>query len=181
MPTAEPTRFAVDAMLGSLARKLRALGFDAAYYKEGGDSGLLKVCLAERRVLLTSDVALADYASRHGVLALLIEGSDDKARVSALSSQAESAGLTLNSGPPLCSLCSGRLAAVPRKDVLGMVPLSVASHHRSFFVCDICGHVYWKGSHWKKLISLRRRLRTDHAAPLPRRGGPGGPDRQGFD
>ncbi len=50
-----PPRFVADAMLGSLARKLRIFGFDTLYFKDGGDSELLKLAKSEGRILLTSD------------------------------------------------------------------------------------------------------------------------------
>ena len=51
-------RFLCDAMLGGLAKWLRAAGYDAYYAREGtdvSDRSLTAKALAERRVLLTSD------------------------------------------------------------------------------------------------------------------------------
>ena len=51
-------RFLCDAMLGGLAKWLRAAGYDAYYAREGtdvSDRTLTAKALAERRVLLTSD------------------------------------------------------------------------------------------------------------------------------
>ncbi|MDG6946277.1 MAG: hypothetical protein JRN40_02315 [Nitrososphaerota archaeon] len=150
--------FAADAMLGSLARKLRALGFDTTYYRSGGDAQLLKLAAMEGRVVLTSDRALADSAAAKGVAAVLLRGGSDRRRLSEIAAAAGPLGFELARGDPFCSLCGGVLERVGWGDVSGMVPASVKRRHREFFRCVACGHPYWKGTHWKKLRSLAGRL-----------------------
>ncbi|MDG6989967.1 MAG: hypothetical protein JRM99_00935 [Nitrososphaerota archaeon] len=154
----DPTRFVADAMLGSLARKLRALGFDTTYYRTGGDQGLLDAAVQERRVILTSDRALAAAAGKRNVTALLMAGRSDGDRVSAIAAAYRRMGVPLARSDPFCSLCGGELEALRRADVAGRVPGSVERRHRAFFRCAACDKLYWRGSHWKKLRSLARRL-----------------------
>ena len=52
-------RFAVDAMLGTLAKWLRILGYDAFFDPALDDHQLVRLARAELRVLLTRDRALA--------------------------------------------------------------------------------------------------------------------------
>src|SRR5215204_7337525 len=57
-PPGSSVRFLCDAMLGRLAKWLRAAGYDAYYAREGtdvSDRTLTAKALEERRVLLTSD------------------------------------------------------------------------------------------------------------------------------
>jgi uncharacterized protein len=150
------TRFAADAMLGSLARKLRAFGFDAVYYNEGGDDALIRLARAEARVILTSDKTLVGRAFTRGVPALLVGGRTDGRRISSLLEGAEAAGVRIERGPPLCSLCNGRLVSVSRGDAASGVPASVLRRHRLFLRCTECGQFYWRGGHWKKLSNLER-------------------------
>jgi uncharacterized protein len=157
-PARERTRFVADAMLGTLARKLRALGFDTSYYKTGEDGGLLGVAIKEGRTVLTSDRALAGRATRRGVSVVLLSQKSDGARISAIARVFRESGLPLERSAPLCSLCGGELEVLQRKDVQGRVPKSVQDRHRLFYRCEGCGHIYWRGSHWKKLRSLARRL-----------------------
>ncbi len=152
------TRFIADAMLGSLARKLRALGFDTDYYRSGDDQGLMKLASESRRVIITSDRALASVAAARGGSAILVSGRNDGNRIRALVRGAARANIKLVRGHPLCSLCGGQLVTLAKKDVAGMVPPSVERRHRLFFSCPSCGQLYWRGSHWKKLRSLARRL-----------------------
>ncbi|HEV2226724.1 MAG TPA: Mut7-C RNAse domain-containing protein [Nitrososphaerales archaeon] len=150
--------FIADAMLGSLCRKLRALGFDTAYYKAGNDSGIITMASAQKRIILTSDRSLAAIAMSKGLLAILVEGKNDGERISAISRAAAASGTRLVRGDPLCSICGGELFTLRRVEVLGEVPPSVAVSHRLFYRCGSCGKYYWRGSHWKKLRSLSRRL-----------------------
>lgn len=145
-------------MLGSLARKLRALGFDTAYYKTGDDSGLMEMASREGRVVLTADRTLASRAAAKALNVMFLSGKSDGERVRAIARDARKSGLRLEPGDPLCSLCGGALEALGKQDVAGRVPPSVWRRHRLFHRCVSCGQMYWKGSHWKKLRSLARRL-----------------------
>jgi len=152
------TRFLVDAMLGSLARKLRAFGFDATYYKAGDDAGLLRLSLREGRVILTADKSLGVRADAKGIRTIVLVGDSDGERLSSLAHQAPAAGVSLVRGDPVCSLCGGELRTIKKNEISPGVPPSVRRHHRLFFQCESCGQIYWRGSHWKRLMSLARRL-----------------------
>ena len=156
-PKAETT-FVADAMLGSMARKLRAFGFDTIYYKDGNDSDLLKLAASEGRVLLTSDVALSELAGARKVKSLVISGSKEGARLSSLKAAAEARGVVLTKGPRRCSVCNGELHTAAKVELEGRIPAGVIGRHRLFHRCDRCGRIYWRGSHWKKLRWLERRL-----------------------
>ncbi len=147
-------RLVVDAMLGSLARKLRIFGFDAVYFREGSDSELLRMALGERRVLLTSDRALSERARARGAPCLLIEGSSDRERLEVLWSSASAGGVELSPGPSRCAVCGTVLEPLKRADVRGLVPERVAASHRAYFRCPGCNKLYWKGGHWTRLRKL---------------------------
>ena len=53
---ARPPRFVADGNVGSVARRLRMLGFDAAFAHPIADDELVRVAEREGRVLLTRDV-----------------------------------------------------------------------------------------------------------------------------
>ena len=148
------TKFVADAMLGSLARKLRAFGFDAVYRRGGSDTALLAACARQSRVLVTADRLLAARAARRGLPCLLVAGSSDRARLSEMVRASERLRLPLKRGAPRCSLCNGRLIRVTAAEARKKVPRPVAVRHRLFFRCASCGQTYWKGGHWKKLRRL---------------------------
>ena len=155
----ERTRFVADAMLGSLARKLRALGFDTSYFKSGDDSELLAMAREEGAIILTADRSLAATAGGRGLKAILVAGRSDGARLRSIARAASAAGVPLARGDPLCSLCGGALTTLKKGEVAGRVPPSVERSHREFYECASCGKLYWRGSHWKKLRSLARQLK----------------------
>ncbi len=158
-PGAVRVRFVADAMLGSLARKLRILGFDTAYFKSGADAGIIRVATEEGRILLTADRALASLSERRGVRAVLLTGRTDAARLRALTNVARQLGLPLRKSEPLCSICNGALVRASKSELAGRIPSSVEARHKLFYRCATCGKAYWKGSHWKKLRSFERVLR----------------------
>jgi uncharacterized protein with PIN domain len=156
-------------MLGSLARKLRAFGFDTVYYRNGSDSGLIALATSEDRILLTSDRGLSELARARGALSLMIAGSKESRRLLSLRKGADAEGLVLQRGPPRCSLCNGELRQAPKAHLVGRIPAGVLRRHRLFFQCVHCGSFYWRGSHWKKLRWLETLLEQDPDALDSRR------------
>jgi len=100
-----PPKFIADAMLGSLARKLRIFGFDTAYFAQGGDLELETLARRERRVILTSDRRLFAHSDKRGVKAILVEGKTDGARLRSVARQA-GPGVTLRLGGARASRCA---------------------------------------------------------------------------
>ena len=154
----QPTKFVADSMLGSLARKMRALGFDTSYYSDGDDEGILQAGRSQGRVVLTADRVLAGRARHGSATVLLISGRSDSRRLASLLAAAKSSDISLVRGRPFCSICGGDLQKMTRADVAGRVPPLVEKQHRLFYKCSACGQYYWKGSHWKKLRRLERAL-----------------------
>ena len=147
-------------MLGSLARKLRALGLGATYYRSGDDEGIVRLASKEGGIVLTADRSLYGQANALGVSCYLLRGRNDAQRVSEIVEASKAAGDQLRVGASLCSVCGGELESVQKEQMTDLVPQQVLSRHRLFFRCSACGKVYWRGSHWKKLRSLARRLET---------------------
>jgi uncharacterized protein len=144
-------RFLCDAMLGGLAKWLRAAGYDAYYAREGtdvSDRTLTAKALAERRVLLTSD---GDFLERKpvrdgsvGFLKVPHGPLEDQLRL-----VIEHFGLIRRQSR--CMVCSGALDIVSSEVVVGRVPSGVLRDHEGFFVCQECGRVFWHGSHWQPI------------------------------
>lgn len=131
-------RFLLDAMLGKLARDLRALGYDAAYENDAEDDALLERARRSDRLLITRDVALADEARDDGVL---LEHRDPAVQLANLVEHLE-----LEPDPEAflsrCLDCNEPLqeAHVPK----ALPPDREGAPHWS---CPGCGNVYWIGTH----------------------------------
>jgi len=156
-------RFVADAMLGSLARKLRIFGFDTLYFKEGNDADLETLAERERRAILTSDKPLFAHSHRKGIRALLVEGTTDRARLLSVVRQAEP-GMELRLGrgrASRCAVCNGELEVIAKREAAtAKIPARVLARHRLFYRCISCSRCYWRGKHWERLRRLSYSLKT---------------------
>lgn len=149
-----PPRFVLDTMLGKLARWLRALGYDALYFKAAEDRYLLQLARAEARTLLTRDARLARLAGAGGLLI----------RETALESQLAEVieRLTLvPSGEGIlsrCLECNGVLESRPKDLVRGRVPEHIFATQERFVGCPACARIYWQGSHADRILARLDRI-----------------------
>lgn len=162
----EGPRFLVDAMLGSLARKLRIFGFDSVYFRDGTDAQLELLARKDGRVILTSDRMLAKNAPAKKIEALLVIGDNDKERLHSLVQEAQIASIKLLPGESRCPDCNGVLKITKRSELVQRIPESVSARHRLFYACLECGKVYWKGGHWSRLrrLSLFMKRTRSHSS-----------------
>jgi uncharacterized protein with PIN domain len=154
-------RFACDAMLGRLARWLRAAGYDASWRADIDDWALIRQARAEGRVLLSSDSGIFRIGLiRDGELAAVhIPPGLRVAEQLAVVQQR----LALPRRSPRCMACGGLLTAAPREQVRGQVPPRSYAWCSRFFRCQGCGRVLWAGSHWQHLDAVLCQL----FGPLP--------------
>jgi uncharacterized protein with PIN domain len=141
----EQTRFVVDGMLGSLARWLRILGYDADYANQRDDAELVRIARAENRVLLTRDQELA---GRRGVRALLVESQSLDEQLDQVTAAFP---LAVGSHSSRCPVCNTALIQATPEEVADRVPAYVLAHHHHFQRCPGCGRIYWRGSHWRNM------------------------------
>jgi uncharacterized protein with PIN domain len=144
-------KFLCDAMLGGLAKWLRAAGYDTYYAREGTDISdrfLTRKALEEGRVLLTSD---GGFLERKPVR----DGSVGLFRVPHLPLEEQLRLVVDRFGlvrrHSRCMECNGELEVVPPGAVAGRVPPGVLRDHEEFFRCEGCGRVFWHGSHWDRI------------------------------
>jgi uncharacterized protein len=162
--------FLADAMLGSIARKLRIFGFDTLYNAQVNDDEILKIGMEQDRVILTADKELFKRIVKTGVRGVLVRGgaSELEDLVHILrKSGIKSVGM--DGIGSRCSVCNGSLQERTsdhlkknddddnnNEDVA--LPDRVIACHNRFFCCAVCGKVYWEGSHLKRITDLVRNL-----------------------
>jgi len=153
-----PPRFIADGMLGSLTRKLRLYGLDVIYYPDLPDPELLRMCVAEGRVLLTADRELHMRALRSRLPCVLVSERTDAARATQVF---RGTGMipSLDVSKARCPLCNGEVSVVGKEDVRGKVPSGVLARQKKFYRCGSCQHVYWEGSHWFRLSQFDREVK----------------------
>ncbi|MFC5951890.1 Mut7-C RNAse domain-containing protein [Pseudonocardia lutea] len=139
------TGFLLDVGLGTLARRLRVLGIDAAYRNDAADAELVREGAAQHRIVLTQDRGLlmrrALWAGAH----VAGDRPDDQL-----------ADVLDRFAPPLapstrCTACNGELAPVAAEEVAGGLQPGTRRSYAEFARCRSCGRVYWHGAHGKGL------------------------------
>ena len=140
--SSEP-RFAADAMLGRLARWLRALGYDTAYESDIPDAELVRLAILERRCILTRDRALPEEWRVDNVMLIGANAPlDQLAEVVAAFDLDYHTHLFTR-----CTICNLPVVEVVKENVADRIPPLVLAEHNAFWECRSCEKIYWKGSH----------------------------------
>jgi uncharacterized protein with PIN domain len=142
-------RFLADAMLGRLAKWLRMLGYDTAYFPQLEDHDLVRIARAEDRMLLTRD---RELVRRRGLRSLLIESDRFEEQMRQLWRDLD---LNMDGSFSRCTRCNTILQPVSKEEVNERVPPYVLRRHVYFSLCPQCDKVYWRGTHW---LRMRRRI-----------------------
>lgn len=143
-----PPRFLCDEMLGHLCRYLRAAGYDTLLENNGAsDAELLRRCHAEGRYFLTQDTLIREHKAASGIALILPHAPLDQlaALVAAhfdLDWTARAFTRCLVDNAPLTAADDAAAARIPQDARRPGEPLC----H-----CPLCGRVYWRGSHYKRM------------------------------
>jgi uncharacterized protein with PIN domain len=138
-------RFVADAMLGTLAKWLRILGYDTLFDPELDDHQLVRLARAQDRVLLTRD---RELARRRGVHVLLVADEHLDGQVSQVLADLN---LELDRSFSRCPVCNELLEPLDREKARSLVPAYVVRTHEMFKSCPACRRVYWRGTHWQRM------------------------------
>ncbi len=161
-----PARLACDAMLGGLARWLRAAGHDASWIYGIEDRALVDFARREGRIVLSSDeplcrallaAGLPRTASREATRPPIGGGPFPEAlfvprglpKIEGLRHVLRSLSLSLLE--PRCMPCGGSLREVSAESVLDEAPPRTLERVRRFDRCTECGKLFWKGTHWERI------------------------------
>lgn len=158
--------FAVDCMLGKLAKWLKILGFDTVFFSRIEDEELLDLASRQHRVLLTRDTGLLEKAARRNTKTLFIDSEEWPEQVRQVLSVFH---LREKCRPySRCINCNASLKKLPREKARNLVSPFVYEKGESFSICPVCGRVFWKGTHHrdmeKKLDRMMEGENTDESA-----------------
>jgi len=142
-----PPGFAVDRMLGRLARWLRLLRFDAVYRRDLPGAKLLVLAAREHRILLTRDRALVKFARRsHSAVRIIFLTADHcRDQLRELDALVPLGGI--EGREPRCSTCNQPLESLAATAVPASVPEYVRATQREFMRCPRCRRIYWPATH----------------------------------
>ncbi|WP_455352315.1 Mut7-C RNAse domain-containing protein [Streptomyces sp. SYSU K217416] len=144
-----PLRFLLDVHLGTLARRLRLLGVDAAYENEDiGDPALATCSAAERRVLLSRDRGLLRRREIWAGAYIYSDRPDEQLRDVLGRFTPELSPWTR------CTACNGSLRDADKESVGGHLERGTQRTYDVFAQCASCGRVYWRGAHHARLEAI---------------------------
>ncbi len=144
-----PLRFLLDVHLGTLARRLRLLGVDAAYESEDiGDPELASRSAAQRRVLLSRDRGLLRRRELWAGGFVYSDRPEEQLR-----------DVLGRFAPRLapwtrCTACNGELKDADKESVRERLEHGTRRTYDVFAQCTACGRVYWRGAHHAQLQTI---------------------------
>jgi hypothetical protein len=142
--------FVLDVHLGRLAAYLRILGFDSLYRNDYDDPEIIRISLHQGRIILTRDLGiLKQRRVTHGYWLRSQRPSEQLREV------IDHLDLAGSAAPfTRCPACNGLLEHVAKNVVEELLPPETRRHYDDFSRCFECGKLYWKGSHYEKLLRL---------------------------
>jgi uncharacterized protein with PIN domain len=144
-------KFIVDNNVGKLAKWLRIMGYDALLFTEEDDGKMVKVALAQNRVILTKDTQIMRrrLVTTGRLKAVLIEDDDPKVQ---LQQVVEDLNLDYQLRPfSICLECNQNLVARDKEEVRDLVPPHVFDTQSLYMECPSCHRIYWRGTHWQAM------------------------------
>ena len=143
-------RFVADVHLGGLAHLLRMAGFDTLYHNGLTDDEIAGLAAQQGRIVLTRD---RELLKRRAIgRGCYVRALKPPAQLSEVCAR-----LNLTGGlRPFtrCLACNQTLRPVERQAIETRLPPSVLHRYDSFWTCDQCLRIYWKGSHWRSMCVL---------------------------
>jgi len=140
--------FILDVHLGKLAKYLRLLGFDADYKREWDDPKIIEIAIREKRIILTRDRGiLKNNKVKYGYLIRHTQSTEQVKEV------LERFNLKDKIKPfTRCLECNETILPVSKQEVLEDIEENARLYYNEFFKCKGCKKVYWKGSHYSRMI-----------------------------
>lgn len=162
--------FVADVHLKTLARRLRMLGFDTKYGPEFSDPVLADISAREERILLSRDrqLLMRNKVSR----GLYVRNTDPDRQAPEI---VERLDLYRSIKPfSRCISCNAEISPMAKSDIVSRqqadgresdppsdVPPGVLAWCEEFYRCTGCGKVYWKGSHYQRMLEIIERIASD--------------------
>ena len=150
------TKFILDVHLGKLAGYLRMLGYDTLYRNDYHDSRIVSIAVAEKRIILTRDIGMLKIKEvTHGYwvrssrvkeqLVEFLRRFDLKNQIREFSR---------------CIECNQILNPVSKNEIIDELPAKVARLQNEFYLCPSCKGLFWKGTHYQKMLSFIQSVRN---------------------
>ncbi|MEW6044431.1 MAG: Mut7-C RNAse domain-containing protein [Thermoproteota archaeon] len=148
------TKLAVDSMLGTVAKKLRMLGFDCSYSTNIEDEDLILSAKKESRIIITKDTQLANTAKKHDVRSVEVVSPTEKEQLIEIAKKLDVKKYQFGASDARCPSCNGVLQSIQKDLIVEMIPPKISQNVQEFWICQGCSHLYWEGTHIRNLGRL---------------------------
>lgn len=147
-------RFVLDIHLGKLATSLRLLGFDTLYRNNYSDQELAQISADQARILLTRDRGLMMRSLV--TYGYYVRETNPERQVVEVLRRYD----LFKSATPFhrCLRCNGLLTPADKETLLDQLPVKTQLYVQEFNRCQVCGQIYWQGSHYKKMQQFVERV-----------------------
>jgi uncharacterized protein with PIN domain len=145
-------KFAVDKMLGRLAKWLRILGYDTLFDPYVSSATIAEQAVKEHRIFITRDVKLTKHSDPLSFFIAQSENYREQLREVVGYFQLD----TFSHLFTRCTICNKEILPVEKDVVKDRVPEKSALNFEKFYQCPQCKRVYWGGTHTQ---NTEKRLR----------------------
>ena len=147
-------KFILDVHLGKLAKYLRLLGFDTIYKSNMDDASIVNQSKTEHRIILTRDIGILKHNKvQHGYY---VRSDDPKSQIKEIIQRFD----LKNSITPFsrCLECNGILKKISKTEIIERLDPATRKYYKTFFICNKCDKIYWKGSHYQQMTEFLREI-----------------------
>ncbi len=149
----ETLRFCADVHLGKLARILRMLGFDTVYKNDFSKEDLYQISRNEHRILLSKSSYFRRFAD---ITFYQIKSTDPQQQINEVIIHF---GLLISLNPFMrCLYCNEIVERKEKEEVEDQLLPGTKKDFSEFWKCSSCNKVYWKGSHYERMIKFIEKL-----------------------
>jgi uncharacterized protein with PIN domain len=140
-------KFVLDVHLGTLARRLRLLGFDSLYSNRFRDDDIARAASTEERIVLTRDIGMLMWCDvQYGSW---VRSQDPAQQVVEV---LEHYHLRSRIRPfHRCTVCNGRIDRIDLGTARREVKPEIFEYYHEFYRCRSCRRIYWKGTHFRRM------------------------------
>ncbi|HEY1021890.1 MAG TPA: Mut7-C RNAse domain-containing protein, partial [Flavisolibacter sp.] len=151
-----PLAFVLDVHLGKLARLLRLLGFNTHYQTDYDDARIVALAQEQNSVVLTRDVGLLKHKVLQYGYWLRSQHPEEQLK------EVVSRFALCDKIRPFsrCIACNGFIEKVEKVTIQDSIPPGTRAYFHEFYRCGQCHKIYWKGSHYQKMLHFLERLRS---------------------
>jgi len=142
--------FVLDTHLGKLAAHLRMLGFDSWYCSNCQDEKLAQISASQQRTLLSRDRGLLKRSIV--TQGYLVREAKPEQQLIEVVNRFDLSGLIAPCR--LCLHCNAPLWPVAKELINDRLLPDTRQRYHEFHICPHCDRVYWKGSHYQRMIRV---------------------------